>query len=481
MARENQTYQIALIISVLLIAILVVTSFYFVSEYKDADGKVQDLIAENQKKTTAVKDKVDECNRYKEMMGFKPSEELPSIEKQFNDEMDTYAAAYEDIDQYYRPLLAYLVDLVGKKNVALDEKEDEILDKEALYATSLTLLQQEIVKLKADLATAKTDLAKVDNTAKSERQRLLADNTKLKEDFDRDLRKVGDELSQKKTALDNTNIELHKITELSKRRAEELRAVTKDTFEVPHGEIRWVNQRNGTVWINLGRADALARLITFSVYPADINNLTDGGSKASIEVTQLLGEHLADARVIEDTISDPIMPGDKIHTPVWSPGEQKRFALAGFMDIDGDGESDQHIVRNLITMNGGVVDCETDESGKRRGKMTVNTRYLVLGDAPAVAASKNATVPTELIAGYTRMIGEADKLGIQKISLADLLQRMGWKKQTRVVRFGRGANPNDFRAKPPEGGPRVSSGNVSDIFKPRQPPTDKPTPRGGAY
>ena len=35
------------------------------------------------------------------------------------------------------------------------------------------------------------------------------------------------------------------------------------------------------------------------------------------------------------------------------------------MDLDGDGKSDLQTVKNLITMNGGVVDCYVDDKGKQ--------------------------------------------------------------------------------------------------------------------
>ena len=79
------------------------------------------------------------------------------------------------------------------------------------------------------------------------------------------------------------------------------------------------------------------------------------------------------------------------------------------------------------------------------------------------------------------MIDEAEENGVQKITLGDFLQQMGWKNQTPVIRFGRGANPKDFRAKPPEGVPKVSRGNVSGVFKPRRPPARNKSSRGGAY
>ena len=149
--------------------------------------------------------------------------------------------------------------------------------------------------------------------------------------------------------------------------SDQIEQMTTTKIDVFDGEIRWVDQRLGMVWINLGRADALPRQITFSVYPPDTTDLTAaGGQKASIEVTQILGDHLAEARMLDDTISNPIIPGDKIHTPLWAPGEKKHFALAGFMDVFGDGKSHLQTVIDLIKMNDGIVDAYIDEKQTAR-------------------------------------------------------------------------------------------------------------------
>ncbi|NLF08061.1 MAG: hypothetical protein GX594_08785, partial [Pirellulaceae bacterium] len=64
--------------------------------------------------------------------------------------------------------------------------------------------------------------------------------------------------------------------------------------------------------------------------------------------------------------------------------------------------------------------------------------------------------------------------------LVDLLQGMGWKNMSPVVRYGRGANPEDFRAKPDDGVPRKSTGNVSDLYQKRTPPQQR-APSGSMY
>ncbi len=245
--------------------------------------------------------------------------------------------------------------------------------------------------------------------------------------------------------------------------------LTATKIDVFDGQIGWVNQRLGKAWINVGRADALPHQITFSVYPSNATDLTvSGGKKASIEVTRILGDHLAEVRIIDDTISSPIMPGDKIYTPLWAPGDKKHFALAGFMDIVGDGKSHLQTVLDLIKANEGVVDSYINDKGELVGELTVNTRYLILGEAPTEKGD------TTQIASFSKMIESAKHLGIQKLPIGDLVMQMGWKNETPVVRFGAGKNPNDFKAKPENGIPQKSLGTVTDLFKPRRPPSDLP-------
>ena len=123
----------------------------------------------------------------------------------------------------------------------------------------------------------------------------------------------------------------------AKDKAEQVKSLTKTTFESPSGKIRWVNQRERTVWIDLGRANALPRQLIFAVYSGNTQNVTSAAKKGGVEVSQILGDHLAEARIVDDNISDPLLPGDVVHTPLWTPGVREKFAFTDGMDIDGDG------------------------------------------------------------------------------------------------------------------------------------------------
>lgn len=468
MARENQGLQIALIIFVMLTIILGVTTFLFFRQYDEATIEAAKAREDANSSRTAYNNSEEFNRKLKEMLGFAETDKIDTIDEKYREDMETYASTFAEDNRYYRPVLQYLHDTIVELKQELEAEKTARVKVEADLVAREEVVKPQIDKAKAAAGQAGEELTEERSKFEKDRSDFIAKQNALAAKLEA-ARKEGEAtLAKLQDTLNDTVKRFNIVKQLAEDRGEKLKSVQKETFEVADGEITWVNQRNGTVWINLGRADSLGRQTSFSVYAADTNDVTKSGKKASIEITQLLGDHVAEARIIEDRISDPILPGDKIHTPVWSPGTKTHFALTGVIDIDGDGKSDLEKVRSLIAINGGVVDAWMDDKDIH-GKMTVDTRYLVKGSAP--------TKP-EAINLQSKMIGDADKLGIKKIQLPELLVRMGWKNQTPVVRFGPGANPKDFRAVPRDGVNRVSGGNVSGLFKERRPPRSG---SGGAY
>ncbi len=475
MARENQGLQIALIIFFMLTIILGVTTFVFFRQYQEADKKAEAARASLATKTNAadvLADQIVKLEKYLGVVGLQPDE----VDGQYNQDIADYGATYPETDRDYHKLTMHLFNTIQGQNVELAGLKTEAQrwkDKFEVVAASRDLQVQQFQDQAEDAAkSAAVEIA----SARNEDARINAEKDTLAADF----KKKKDEhevvLAATKADLETAFGNIDKLEIVNHKKTEALNELRQETIDVPDGEIVFVNQHNQTVWITVGRADGLPRQITLAVYPADTSNLTKASKKASIEVTQILGENLAEARVLEDTISDPIVRGDKIHTPLWSPGEQRQFALAGFFDVDDDGKSDQQLIRNLIEMNGGLVVCSIDEQGELDGKIDENTRYLVLGRRPTHAKSDAAVRDP-----FSKMVGDAKESGVQTIQMGDLLQQMGWKNRTPVTRYGRGANPNDFKPQPPDGIPKVSTGTVSELFRPRRPPPVKRSGRGGAY
>ncbi len=208
-------------------------------------------------------------------------------------------------------------------------------------------------------------------------------------------------------------------------------------MDVPSGEITWVSLPNKLVWINRGRADELQRQTKFTVYSAGSSNGATAVKKGTVEVVKIEGEHMAQARILDDKLADPIMAGDKVFTPLWSPGQQNHFALAGIMNLDGDSRNQLSVVRGLINQNGGAVDCELDEQGHKQGQITADTRFIVVGDAPDKSSP-------EFMKNNGEILRDAERYHLQVLKLADFKQQMGYQKSSSVEHFGSsGTSPGD--------------------------------------
>jgi hypothetical protein len=469
MARENQGLQIALIVFVMLTIVLGVTTYLFFKNYAEAEIRAATNLAKQNEATKLASKNEEDANALKKLIGVATTEQIDKITASFGEDIKKYGGGYPDESKFYRPLLDKMQQTINAKNAELALADAKIQKLEDDFRVREASKQPQIDDFKRAAEDAGKDLASERSKFKGERDRISQEEAKLKTDLENTRKEAAASAARVDQKLQDSIAQNQKIKDINSTLTARQGELTAQKIDVPAGEVRWINQRTGTVWINLGRADSLQRQITFSVYPSDITDLTPGSKKGSIEVTQILGDHLAEARVSDDNLIDPITPGDKIFTPVWSPGEKWHFALAGFMDLDGDGTSDMQAVRDLITMNGGVVDSYIDDKGNVIGAMSVNTRYLVKGEAPSEKGLDAVRI------AFSKMFDEAGRFGVQKIDLEDLLLRMGWKNQTPLVRFGRGANPKDFAAKPDDAVQKKSTGSVSDVFKPRVPPARIPT------
>ncbi|MBN2578088.1 MAG: hypothetical protein JXB10_03775 [Pirellulales bacterium] len=481
MARENQGLQIALIIFVTTTVILGAMTWFVFQNYKDSAGKVKTLTDDNSAKQSSIDELTRERDFMKQLiagpaLGDSTTALTNTLKGQYDDDMENFGKGYSAEWKFYHPLVEKLAQSLQQKDMELKMTKEKLQDLEVRFLqreagkdAQIETFDKEVKKVTADLVAVTEKFQKQYEEISQEKATLASRVQTVRKDLESDLAKV-------KEKAEGLSKSLAEALTTIKHQGKKIEDITNTVVSAPDGEVRWVDQKNGLVWINLGRGDDLKPLQTFAVYSADISDLTQGKPKASIEVTQLRGDHVAEARITRDIIAEPILPGDKIHTPLWQPGDKMHFALAGVMDVDGDGKSDLDLVRSLISLNNGVVDAYQEDQGKEIGKidgrMSLATRYLVLGEEP-----KEKTAP-QITEERTKMITRAGELGIRSMTLKDLLDRMGYRRQARVVTYGPGADSQDFIIRHGNGPPRVSSGNVSDVFKPRQPPRGK---AGGAY
>ncbi|MEK6239650.1 MAG: hypothetical protein N2C14_33440, partial [Planctomycetales bacterium] len=251
-----------------------------------------------------------------------------------------------------------------------------------------------------------------------------------------------------------------------RRLSKELTSYTPQKTDVADGEIRKVDQRSKIVYINIGRSDHLPSTLSFSIYPPDKRDFTDSSDrKGSIEVTEIVGEHLAKARIIDQDVRDVLLPGDKIYSPTWNPGRREHFALSGILDIDKDGRADNAVVKNLIRVAGGIVDAEVTTSGQLVGKITPSTRILVEGKRPIDVGGEGSETMSRVSAATNDLRKQADKNGVRIMSMDAFLDHVGYRKVGQVFRSGGEYNLKGGR--PPAGNPSASGRYCTR----RRPPT----------
>jgi hypothetical protein len=96
---------------------------------------------------------------------------------------------------------------------------------------------------------------------------------------------------------------------------------------------------------------------TFSVAAEGLDDAQNAEKKGTIEVTRVTDAHMSEARITSDEAINPLLPGDRLYSLVWDRGLQVGFAIAGIIDMNGDGREDLEKLKAVIAANNGRVDA----------------------------------------------------------------------------------------------------------------------------
>lgn len=440
-ARQDQTLQI---LSICLVGLVVILGGFLIAVNRwKADYRQQAEAAEEKARNAenATRAKQEEVEAYLDMIGFKQFDNLEAVRQQFEADMQNYGSSFAETDRKYREILETLAAEIDNSAEQESQAKKRLQDAEERLKETITQKDAQIAEYKKQMEDAKSDNAKLrtefnDARAKFEKVRDELKNTLAKNNTES--RKAIGEVQGKLAEAEKT---LAKRDQTIDKFIEE-RKVEDPSFEVSDGRVTWVNQANRTVWINLGEQDSLRPQVTFSVYQQDLADAGKSEKKGSVEVVRLLDDHLAEARITSDSARNPIMPGDHIYSPVWHEGKKVHFAFVGNIDLDSDGHNDIAIAKDLVGVNGGVVDAAMDNEGNVEGEMSVETRYLVIGDYPKSGVYKAA----EKRQAWKQMTTEAENVGVESITLQEFLNQMGYRPMDRSVGLGRNARPEDFKS-----------------------------------
>jgi hypothetical protein len=463
-ARESQGLQITLIIFVMLTIILSVTTFIFYNNYKEHATKAKSADESAQQAMNRERTTQDERNALATTLGFPITEKKEDIESKTAADKKKYAEFFTNVPEPQRNYMK----LVEEMAKTIDMKNQE-LAKAKLASDTLTREYQENAdKWAAALKKHEDDK----NKAVASEGAIRDSNTRQVAELSKQAQLAQAAVGQKNKELQDERArhdgemkkladELRKAYETVKNKQGVIEGLTQAAPTVPDGRISWVNQRDDTVFINVGSEDGLQRRISFSVYDRNATDAANAVKKGSIEVLNIRGPHLAEARIMESTNTDPIVPGDIIYTPIWDPGQTQHFAIVGFIDFDNDRSSDRTKLRDLITHNGGVIDVEVDEKGNVTGELTSRTNYLIKGAPP------NEDDLPAVISAFSNLDRQAASNGVPAISVKAFLAQIGYSARASGGSDANTSGPRGIRApvETPDGSRTSGQG-----FRERRPP-----------
>ncbi|MHB9068628.1 MAG: BRCT domain-containing protein [Pirellulaceae bacterium] len=457
-SRENQGLHIALILLIMLTVGLCVVSYVFYSkaerrrvEAEDATNRsaqARDDLAKANFKVQTLTYMINGGNKTWTQMeadlanipgGEANDPTMDSIRKNFQDNMRLYGAPDQEYEsaRNYESLPAFLLSRIRDLNQQL---------------TDLRRSENDLTAQKAQLEQAAAERSKkFEDAANQARQELEAERAKFVQDL-AEVRKQMEDIAGQVAAKDAKVAELtvqldDQRTAMEKRiedlgkvildQKTELRDTRTTSFESPDAIVTTVNQKEGILYINVGSADGLRLQQTFSVYDKGTTGVMDAVPKGRVEVGQVLGAHVAMCRILEDKVSNIIVPGDLLVTPAWDPGRRIHFAITGFVDVDGDNRDDRELLERLIRLNGGEIDDE----------VSVQTRYLIQGEDKGTGDQGAATDAER--ADFNAKITAATEIGVDRLSVDKLLSLMGWRAEVRSVTVGSGT-PETITDQPAE-------------------------------
>lgn len=366
--------------------------------------------------------------------------------------------------------------------------EDLVANKDAAIKT----LQQEKAKanelVQEVQAKAKQDLEEFAKKMLNGRDQRFEAVMKEKDEAKK---KDAEEIQKLVKAMGDRDKEMKEVKVKLRHYEEGKKAPDLLAYESPRGAIKSLERHGDFAYIDLGSSARVQPQLRFSIFDHHAGAKPTGEPKGSLEIVQVMGPRLSKARItsVRDPNRAPVEVGDYIFNPSWRPDEVQHIAIAGLIDLTGDGtDSSREVMRDLRRQNI-VVDEYLDlKTLKFYGQMSVNTMYLVLGEAPTsdVLGLVGGDEATSRLKDIRDKLGEAqkeaEKYGVTVVPARKFLIMSGYP-------LPRQTAPADYRLhggvkvgpEPDEGKEPADAGKEKPPApeKPAKPPAkDKKPPKG---
>jgi hypothetical protein len=464
--RGNQAVVIALIIMTALSLILAVTTYIFVQQRYDEKARADAAETDLQQVRNEVRSVQLDIERLRGVIGTEATT-ADKVEAEHNDFLQSRFSAFQEEPKSLRRLADWLdrgLEEATKQIAATEaQKTRELADriKEAQQAEAareqatkeLTVARQDQMKESQDFQERRAQTEKLMNDA-IEARKQADERAKAFQMVTDEIKSIGPLLSNEPVVLSGrttasrdrrSRFEADSTTwtdrvlliadELRARQQigrtlnqtlarvgaadEAVQAAIRDARKVDSridgfdGRVAGVNASDRSVIISLPSTAGLRPGLRFDVFGPDDPRPELAARKGVVQVIAIDSSTRARARVASDLLTDPILPGDGVASPLWTPGTTFEIAVAGTASFPEGGEASESILRGVIARAGGrIVD-----------DLSSSTRLLVDFGAASRAAGGEGRADDEKQRMDT--VARARDAGIPVVGLEGLLDRLG--------------------------------------------------------
>ncbi|MGI9518218.1 MAG: hypothetical protein ACR2NP_14275 [Pirellulaceae bacterium] len=460
-ARENQGYLIAVILLVLLSVILAIATFFGFSSMMEAAGQRDELqtsldaernaslayqaqgdilkayLGVEGKSIAEVSTSLDQLNRSGVQTVI---DETSRITQDYDTDMAGYVNKPEGVDLNYRGLVQDVVAAMHTQHNNTAVLNENVTRAEQKMATEVARIQTELDERTTQYDEANRKWEEEVASHKTTRDELSSRLT----DAEMKYKTVNQSMSTLQQDFNNAQVahqnEVDAKNATIQRQKNDITQLTRTETDVADGMVVTVAPGLGMVTLNLGSDDNLRLKQTFSIYDTASSSFRAGEGKAKVEVTRILGPHLAQARITQQRLTDPILRNDFVVTSTWDPGYSVPVAIVGRIDLDDDGFSDLQRLISMVEQAGGTVVAYHDEEGNVTGQIDETTRYFVKGEDPLGKMSD----------GFDRLDRQREKYQTQVRSVRELMEEMGYPSEgKRIQRFDENLERGDLVPRQP--------------------------------
>jgi hypothetical protein len=461
--RTKATLSIALIVFVMLSFVLGITTYVFSSSQAREAGRADETGAELAELKRRLEAEAGEKDRLRDVIGT-AEDTVDSIEAERTTLFETSFAGYPDDQKTYSGLVAWLGKAITGKDADLARVEQ---DKAALAAEK----DKAVAAAEAARQAAEQAQAKAEETLKQEQEdfkkRRVEAEQKMEElsglhkqalatadqmrAITEEIEKLGvllgpdlrrkfaapaaegqpepwpervrfarRELEERQRQIRDLNETLGRLRVADDKLQRLVRDATPadDRIDGFDGRIVAVNAADSTALVLCPTTAGLRPgLVLFAYDPADPRP-EFGARKATLQVVEVESPTLARARILRDTVANPLLSGDGVATSLWSPGEGAEVVIVGFVRLGDDPTGELGALRERIERAGArVVDA-------------VSSRTTIVVDAgPPDTSDINAGTARSWRAAdenrRKKAIERAQELGLRVTGLAGLLEMLG--------------------------------------------------------